>query len=64
MKTTVVLRDDLYGILVRLYGPRGISKVINASLSEKLLGRKKSMFGADPKLKAFAREEDGLDRSS
>jgi predicted CopG family antitoxin len=64
MKTTIVLRDDLYSLLVRVYGPRGISKAINTFISEKLLRKKKSMFGADSTLKSFVREEDELDRFS
>ena len=44
MKTTVLLREDLYEILRRKYGPRGISEAINAILAEALL-KGESMFG-------------------
>jgi hypothetical protein len=37
MKTTVLLREDLYEILKKKYGPRGISDAINAILAEALL---------------------------
>jgi len=44
MKTTVTLREDLYEILKRKYGPRGLSEDINAILAEALL-QGESMFG-------------------
>jgi len=44
MKTTVTLREDLYEILKRKYGPRGLSEAINAILAEALL-KGESMFG-------------------
>jgi curli biogenesis system outer membrane secretion channel CsgG len=37
MKTTVLLREDLYEILKKKYGPRGISEAINTILAEALL---------------------------
>lgn len=48
MKTTVLLREDLYEILKRKYGPRGLSEAINAILAENLL-KGESMFGTMPK---------------
>jgi hypothetical protein len=48
MKTTVLLREDLYEILKKRYGPRGISEAINAILAEALL-KGQSMFGTMPK---------------
>lgn len=48
MKTTVTLREDLYEILKRKYGPRGISDAINSILAEVLL-RGDSMFATMPK---------------
>jgi hypothetical protein len=44
MKTTVRLREDLYEILKRRYGPRGISDAINSILDEALL-KGEGMFG-------------------
>jgi hypothetical protein len=44
MKTTVLLREDLYEILKKKYGPRGISEAINAILAEALL-KGEGMFG-------------------
>jgi hypothetical protein len=37
MKTTVLLREDIYEILKKKYGPRGISEAINTILAEALL---------------------------
>jgi len=48
MKTTVLLREDLYEILRKKYGPRGISEAINAILAEALL-KGEGMFGTMPK---------------
>lgn len=50
MKTTVQLREDLYEILKRKYGPRGISDGINSILAEVLL-KGESMFGTMQKAK-------------
>jgi len=43
-KTTVVLRDDVYEVLKKKYGARGMSKAINELLAEALL-KGDSMFG-------------------
>ena len=43
-KTTVTLREDVYEILKKKYGPRGISRAINEILAEVLL-KGGSMFG-------------------
>ena len=43
-KTTVTLREDVYEVLKRKYGSRGISKAINRILADALL-RGESMFG-------------------
>jgi predicted CopG family antitoxin len=48
VKTTVILRDDLYEILVRKHGRRKISETINRVLEKNLLRTEKSMFGVDP----------------
>ena len=44
VKTTVVLREDIYDILKKRYGARGMSKAINEILAEALL-KGESMFG-------------------
>jgi len=44
MKTTVLLREDLYEILREKYGARGISEAINEILAETLL-KGEGMFG-------------------
>ncbi|MBI4214362.1 hypothetical protein HY546_00035 [archaeon] len=62
MKTTVVLRDDIYKMLVNKFGPRGISKAINDVFTDLLFKKKKSLFGAHKGLKPFVREwDDRLD---
>ena len=43
-KTTVILRDDVYEVLKKKYGARGMSKAINELLAEALL-KGDSMFG-------------------
>ena len=45
VKTTLTVRDDIYARLRQIYGPRGVSKAINAILSESLAKEEKSMFG-------------------
>lgn len=58
MKTTVLLRNDVYDTLVNKYGKRNISKTINEILFEKLVKQDtKQMFGfLKGKLKPFKRE--------
>jgi len=43
-KTTVLLREDVYEVLKKRYGARGMSKAINEILAEALL-KGESMFG-------------------
>jgi len=43
-KTTITLREDLYEVLRKKYGARGMSRAINEILAEALL-RGESMFG-------------------
>lgn len=43
-KTTVTLREDVYEVLKKKYGGRGISKAINEILAEALL-KGETMFG-------------------
>jgi len=46
-KTTVTIRDDLYDILRKEAGKRGVSEMINEILAEHLLREKprKDLFG-------------------
>jgi predicted CopG family antitoxin len=44
VKTTIILRDDIYAKLKQKYGSRGISEAVNDILSDKLF-QEKSMFG-------------------
>jgi hypothetical protein len=48
VKTTIVLKDEVYDELVKKFGRRKISKTINEVLMERFSTPKKSMFGADP----------------
>jgi len=43
-KTTVILREDVYEVLKKKYGARGMSKAINEILAE-VLFTGESMFG-------------------
>jgi len=43
-KTTIILREDVYEVLKKKYGARGMSKAINEILAEALL-KGESMFG-------------------
>ena len=48
MKTTIILRDDLYQILVENFGKKNLSSTINEFLANDLLRKqKKDFFGAD-----------------
>jgi len=44
-KTTVILREDVYEVLKKKYGARGMSKAINEILVDALL-KGESMFGS------------------
>jgi hypothetical protein len=48
VKTTILLKDEIYEELVKKYGRRKISKTINEVLTKQFSTTKKSMFGADP----------------
>jgi predicted CopG family antitoxin len=47
VKTTVILRDEVYEYLIRKFGRRKISEAINQALMKELFKPAKSMFGAD-----------------
>ena len=48
VKTTVLLKDEIYEHLVKRVGRRKISETINKALERELFKHRKSMFGADP----------------
>lgn len=43
-KTTIILREDVYAVLKKKYGARGMSNAVNEILAEALL-KGESMFG-------------------
>jgi hypothetical protein len=48
VKTTVVLKDEVYEYLVKKFGKRRISEAINQALMKQFFKPFKSMFGVDP----------------
>ena len=50
VRTTVLLNEEIYAILVKTFGKRRISEGINKLLTSKLFKPKKSMFGTLPKM--------------
>lgn len=59
VKTTVLLRDDIYALIISQFGKRELSSTINKMLSERLFKGKDECFGifADNPIK-FEREDD------
>ncbi|MEK6982895.1 MAG: hypothetical protein AABX38_08225 [Candidatus Micrarchaeota archaeon] len=53
IRTTILIREDIYDALIRMFGKKNLSKGVNESLLQHLFkeNKKKSMFGADPWLK-------------
>lgn len=49
LRTTIMLREDIYDALVRIFGKRNLSRGINDYLVEHMFKEKgmKDMFGAD-----------------
>lgn len=57
VKTTVLLRRDIYQVLVQSFGKRKISSAINKLVFDELIKhRTKSMFGVSKGMKPFVRE--------
>ena len=56
VKTTVLLRDDIYNIIVSEFGKRELSSTINKILVEKLMRRDGDGFGM------FAENPVGFER--
>jgi hypothetical protein len=48
VKTTIILKDEIYQHLITKYGRRKISKTINDILTSRFSKSKKSIFGVDP----------------
>ncbi len=48
VKTTIILKDEVYEYLVKKVGRRKMSKTINKILMKHLFTGGKSMFGVDP----------------
>jgi len=48
VKTTIVLKDEVYEYLIKKVGRRKISETINKILMKELFTGSKSMFGVDP----------------
>jgi len=48
VKTTVMLKDEIYEYLIKKFGRRKISEAINQALMAQLFKPNKSMFGVDP----------------
>ena len=48
MKTTIILRDEVYEYLIRTFGRRKISKAVNQALMKQFFKPVESMFGVDP----------------
>jgi len=48
VKTTIVLKDEVYEYLVKKFGKRKISETINQALMKQFFKPFKSMFGVDP----------------
>ncbi|MEM3072824.1 MAG: hypothetical protein QW172_05150 [Candidatus Bathyarchaeia archaeon] len=48
VKSTVLLKDEIYEYLIKRFGRRKISETINQALMKQLFKPSKSMFGIDP----------------
>ena len=47
VKTTIILKDEIYEQLVKKFGRRKLSKTVNEALMKELFKPVKSMFGVD-----------------
>ena len=57
VKTTILLRKDVYQTLVQTFGKRKLSSTINRVIFDELIKpSSKSMFGVDKGMKPFVRE--------
>ena len=57
IKTTLLLRRDVYQAMIQVFGKRKLSRAVNELLFQKLIKpRTKGMFGVDKGMKPFVRE--------
>ena len=56
VKTTVLLRKDVYHAMVQAFGKRKLSNAINELMFKELIKPRRSMFGVDKGMKPFVRE--------
>jgi hypothetical protein len=47
VKTTIILKDEIYEYLLKEFGRRKISEAVNQALMKQLVKPVKSMFGVD-----------------
>ncbi|MCX6767979.1 MAG: hypothetical protein NTY90_04615 [Candidatus Micrarchaeota archaeon] len=59
LKTTILLRDDVYSLLVSVFGKKNISKGVNEVVYEHLVKerRQKSMYGVDKHLAGMSLDD-------
>ena len=48
VKTTIILKDEIYEYLIKKFGRRRISDAVNQALMKEIFKPIKSMFGVDP----------------
>jgi len=48
VKTTILLKDEIYEYIIKKFGRRRISETINEALMKQLFKSVKGMFGVDP----------------
>jgi hypothetical protein len=48
VKTTIVLKDEIYDYLIKRFGRQKISEAINQALMKQVCKPVESMFGVDP----------------
>jgi len=59
VKTTLLLKEEVYERLIKKAGRRRMSQAVNEILEKELFKSKRSMFGADPWLSTEGlRDED------
>ncbi|MEM3018736.1 MAG: hypothetical protein QW220_06525 [Candidatus Bathyarchaeia archaeon] len=65
VKTTVILKDEIYEYLIKKFGRRKISEAVNQALMKQLFKPVESMFGIDPWLTTETlRDEEELHEAS
>lgn len=65
VKTTVTLKDEIYEYLIKKFGRRKISEVVNQALMKEFFKPVKSLFGVDPWLTTEGlRDEEELHETS